>query len=265
MFGIGKKKKEADITVDAALEDEAGADAADVVEQKADEETVGSEGYDREESGPWDISEIYDDDDIKRIDLGALKIPGMDGMELRLQVNKERTAVTSALVTKGNSTLELSAFAAPRSGGLWEDVREEIVESNENAHTAEGTFGDEILLSVSVGKGKAVDSRIVGVDGPRWMLRGIFTGAAAHEGAEQEAFNELFSQIIVERGPEPLAPRDLLPMHPPIDTRAAQQAQAARPAPGVKDISQPDGPLSQDQQTQVQTTLARGPMFSEIR
>jgi hypothetical protein len=294
MFGFGKKQRGTDSSVPQETEiDEKepisdAADETDTVETQddADKNTPavahvdkGDEsdaddaddeggveddsGYAREEIGPWDVSEIDEDDDIKRIDLGSLKVPVIEGMELRLQVNRERTAITSVMVSKGDSTLEISAFAAPRSLGLWDDIADEIVEGNKNASIVPGLFGDEVQLKVTLGKGKTALSRIVGVDGERWMLRGIFTGTAATQGEDQNAFNTLFSQVVVERGLEPLAPRDLLPLHPPVDTSAQQEEEADDPT--LKDISQPDGPLSQDQQTQVQTTLARGPMFSEIR
>jgi hypothetical protein len=70
-----------------------------------------------------------------------------------------------------------------------------------------------------------------------------------------------------------LAPRDLIPMHPPVapaERKAAKAAAEAGEANGkehFKDIpdNKPKGPLSQDQQTEVKTTLSRGPMFSEVR
>lgn len=40
-------------------------------------------------------------------------------------------------------------------------------------------FGTELTLPVVVKGGRKVVTRIVGVDGPRWMLRGIFSGKAA--------------------------------------------------------------------------------------
>ena len=123
--------------------------------------------------------------------------------------------------------------------------------------------------------GKTVNTRIVGVDGPRWMLRGIFSGKAAidPDSPETEALNKFFADIVVERGEEPLAPRDLIPMHPPVapaERKAAKAAAEAGEANGkehFKDIpdNKPKGPLSQDQQTEVKTTLSRGPMFSEVR
>ncbi|MBS1347713.1 MAG: DUF3710 domain-containing protein, partial [Bifidobacterium sp.] len=109
------------------------------------------------------------------------------------------------------------------------------------------------------------------VDGPRWMLRGIFSGKAATDPdhAETKALNQLFSNIVVERGEDPLAPRDLIPMHPPVapaERKAAKEAAEAEQAGRTMDIpGQPKGPFDSDQQVEVKTTLSRGPMFSEVR
>ena len=159
--------------------------------------------------------------------------------------------------------------------GLWDDVRGDLLEANKAASEVDGVFGTELKLPVNVKGGKTVNTRIVGVDGPRWMLRGIFSGKAAidPDSPETEALNKFFAGIVVERGEEPLAPRDLIPMHPPVapaERKAAKAAAEAGEANGkehFKDIpdNKPKGPLSQDQTTEVKTTLARGPMFSEVR
>lgn len=156
--------------------------------------------------------------------------------------------------------------------GLWDDVRADLLEANEKASEHAGVFGTELHLPVTVKGGKTVNTRIVGVDGPRWMLRGIFSGKAANDdgNSDTEALNKYFADIVVERGDEPLAPRDLIPMHPPV-TPAQRQAAAktkdqADDKEHLDDIpDKPEGPFDSDQQTEVKTTLSRGPMFSEVR
>lgn len=56
---------------------------------------------------------------------------------------------------------------------------------------------------------------------------GIFSGKAANDdgNSDTEQLNKYFADIVVERGDEPLAPRDLIPMHPPV-TPAQRQAAA---------------------------------------
>lgn len=183
--------------------------------------------------------------------------------------------VLGSTLTFGSSSLEIEAFAAPKTLGLWDDCRGDLLEANKAASEVDGVFGTELKLPVNVKGGKTVNTRIVGVDGPRWMLRGIFSGKAAidPDSPETEALNKFFADIVVERGEEPLAPRDLIPMHPPVapaERKAAKAAAEAGEENGkehFKDIpnNKPKGPLSQDQQTEVKTTLSRGPMFSEVR
>ena len=282
LFGFGKKKdkKETEPAVEPVDEDKVAAEAANAAAKAESAETVltepSSEYVGRgEERGPWDVNdeEVPDYDDY--LDLGAYYLPFMQNIELRIKANRATQQVLGSTITYGKSSLEIEAFAAPKTLGLWDDVRADLIEANKAASEVEGVFGTELKLPVNVKGGKTVNTRIVGVDGPRWMLRGIFSGKAAidPDSPETEALNKFFAGIVVERGEEPLAPRDLIPMHPPVapaERKAAKAAAEAGEANGkehFKDIpdNKPKGPLSQDQQTEVKTTLSRGPMFSEVR
>ncbi|PJM79686.1 DUF3710 domain-containing protein [Bifidobacterium scaligerum] len=283
LFGFGKKKdkKEAE-PVESVDEDKVAAEEANAIAKAQSAETVLAEPsreYEGrgEERGPWDVNDdnVPDYDDY--LDLGAYYLPFLQGIELRIKANRATRQVLGSTITYGASSLEIEAFAAPKTMGLWDDVRADLLEANKNASETEGVFGTELKLPVSVKGGKTVETRIVAVDGPRWMLRGIFSGKAAvdPDSPETEALNKFFADIVVERGDEPLAPRDLIPMHPPVapaERKAAKAAAAAAEGQdGGKDHfkeipdNKPKGPLSQDQTTEVKTTLARGPMFSEVR
>jgi hypothetical protein len=78
-------------------------------------------------SGPWDVADVPEDG-LARVDLGALRLPAMSGMELRVDVNAQQQVVGASL-RSGDSLLSLSVFAAPRAGGLWDDVRAELARS----------------------------------------------------------------------------------------------------------------------------------------
>lgn len=282
LFGFGKKKSKQEAEpADSVDEDKAAAEAANAAAKAESAETVLAEPSDEyvgrgDERGPWDVNDedVPDYDDY--LDLGAYYLPFLQGIELRIKASRATQQVLGSTITYGASSLEIEAFAAPKTMGLWDDVRADLLEANKNASEAEGVFGTELKLPVSVKGGKTVNTRIVGVDGPRWMLRGIFSGKAAvdPDSPETEALNKFFADIVVERGEEPLAPRDLIPMHPPVapaERRAAKAAAEAEAQEGskehFKDIpdNKPKGPLSQDQTTEVKTTLSRGPMFSEVR
>ncbi|KAB5605833.1 DUF3710 domain-containing protein [Bifidobacterium jacchi] len=293
LFGFGRKKRQREEAERAenAESDEALKSAqstADNEDSAEDDEQSGPahpdqavSAYDRrgEEYGPWDTADddVPDYDDY--LDLGAYYLPFMRGIELRIKANRATHDILGSTITYGGSSLEIEAFAAPKSMGLWDDVREDLLSGNERAEVKPGVFGMELNLPVVVKGGRVVNTRIVGVDGPRWMLRGIFSGNAASDPdhAETKALNGYFADIVVERGEEPLAPRDLIPMHPPVspaERRAANgetnaEGDAADEANGkehLKDIpDRPNGPFDSDQQTEVKTTLSRGPMFSEVR
>jgi hypothetical protein len=187
-------------------------------------------------AGPWDITEV--DLDIEplpgraRIDLGSMIITGFGGAELRLQVAEESQQIVSAMLINGDSALELGAYAAPRSGGLWPELRAEIIESateaGGSAAIVEGPFGVELrrLLPVTTPDGDQgyQPSRMWVVEGPRWLLRGILYGQAAlSDGLEPPVADLLtaFREVIVRRGEEAKAPGDLLPLSIPSDVEPA--------------------------------------------
>lgn len=280
LFGFGKKKRQSEEAAEAAAEENDKADEAisETAEAPAGgiQETIlpePSDEYDGrgDEHGPWDVDDENVPDYDEYLDMGAYYLPFLQGIELRVKANRATQQVLGTTITYGSSSVEIEAFAAPKTMGLWDDVRADLVEANKDAKETDGVFGTELTLPVVVKGGRKVVTRIVGVDGPRWMLRGIFSGKAATDPdhAETKALNQLFSNIVVERGEDPLAPRDLIPMHPPVapaERKAAKEAAAAEDADKKMDIpGQPKGPFDSDQQVEVKTTLSRGPMFSEVR
>lgn len=182
-------------------------------------------------AGPYDISEVDLDEPLTgqpRIDLGSMIVTGFSGAELRLQVQEETETIVSAMLVHGDSALELGAYAAPRSGGLWAELREEMiastVEAGGSTSLAEGPFGIELRRIVPVrtpeGEEGYQPSRMWVVEGPRWLLRGIVYGQAAlADGVEPPAaqFVSAYRQVVVRRGDEAMAPGDLLPLQLPAD------------------------------------------------
>ena len=281
LFGFGKKKskKEAEPAVEPVDEDKVAAEAANAAAKAESAETVlaepSSEYQAAEKSEARGTSTMRTCPIMTIIWISAPTTCLPPGHPAAHQANRAIQQVLGSTITFGSSSLEIEAFAAPKTLGLWDDVRGDLLEANKAASEVDGVFGTELKLPVNVKGGKTVNTRIVGVDGPRWMLRGIFSGKAAidPDSPETEALNKFFADIVVERGEEPLAPRDLIPMHPPVapaERKAAKAAAEAGEENGkehFKDIpdNKPKGPLSQDQQTEVKTTLSRGPMFSEVR
>src|SRR5947209_11466715 len=178
-----------------------------------------------ETSGPWDEADAPDDG-VGRIDLGALRLPALPGMELRLEVNQQQQVI-GATLRSGDSLLSVAVFAAPRAGGIWNDVRAELARSASgqggSLRDTQGPFGTELAGTVAGtaqgadGKEMAVrvPARFLGVDGPRWFLRGMITGPAGAGGEEAAVLEEAFRGIVVVRGTEPMPVRDALPLRLP--------------------------------------------------
>ena len=274
LFGFGKKKHQSKEALEAAAEEnEEAVDAAENVDEAQEvvalpEPSAEYEGR-GDERGPWDVEDENVPDYDEYLDMGSYYLPFLKGIELRVKANRATQQVLGTTITYGSSSVEIEAFAAPKTLGLWDDVRADLIEANKDAKEVEGVFGTELALPVTVKGGRKVLTRIVGVDGPRWMLRGIFSGKAATdpEGEEAKALNQFFADIVVERGDDPLAPRDLIPMHPPVAPaeRKAAKAAAEKAEQKTEIPGKPKGPFDSDQQVEVKTTLSRGPMFSEVR
>jgi Protein of unknown function (DUF3710) len=75
--------------------------------------------------GPYDADEAPDDGWI-RLDLGSLRLPMPDGAQLQVEVDRAGPVRAVHLVT-GIGQFTITAFAAPRSGGLWREVAPELV------------------------------------------------------------------------------------------------------------------------------------------
>lgn len=220
LFGFGRKKREAKEAREAedlekaektedAVED-AAAQASDEQEPQAPAfppaaaDTYVGRG---EQYGPWDVNDENVPDYDEYLDMGSYYLPFLLGIQLRIKANRKTGQVLGATITFGASSLEIEAFAAPKTMGLWDDMRADLLAANDKATQKAGVFGTEVMLPVTIKGGRTVMTRVVGIDGPRWMLRGVFSGrAAVAEGPETDALNKFFADIVVERGDEPLAP-----------------------------------------------------------
>jgi hypothetical protein len=187
--------------------------------------------------GPWDVSEVSERG--RRVDLGAIWLPGRDGMELRMELEKTSKIVSAAAVSLKGSALQLQVFAAPRTEGIWDEIRAEIAESvakqGGSVDDLPGPFGRELLarLPVRTAEGRTGHrpARFIGHDGPRWFLRGVVTGRAAVDPQEATELEDIFADVVVVRGPQPRAPRDLLPLTMPGARPAVVPGADAEPPP----------------------------------
>lgn len=174
----------------------------------------------RETDGPLDESEA---NHVRPyVDLGGVKVVPREGLQLRLEVEEGTNRVVAVGMDYAGSTLQVQPFAAPRTSGLWTEIREQIIDQIQKqggtTRTVDGPFGPEVLAEVPASVGTTIETRLarfVGVDGPRWFLRGVISGDGALEGEAAAAIEDLFRSVVVVRGNTPMPPRDLIPLHMP--------------------------------------------------
>lgn len=204
-----------------------------------------------EADGPRDRSAVPDVTGL--VDLGPLAFPAAPGMELRLELDQSTQAITAATVIMGQAIGQFQAFAAPRSSGIWDEVRDEIVASLEqqggSATVTEGPFGPELIARMpgrgADGKVSYQPARFIGYDGPRWFVRLVLTGQAAVDPGVAEPLLELFRHVVVTRGDAAMPPREVLPLHVPSEASPTTPA----PQPGTSGLR----------------PFERGPEITEIR
>ena len=176
---------------------------------------------DREIEGPFDDSEA---NPVRPyIDLGGVKVLPREGLQLRLEGEEETGRVVAVGLDFAGSTLQVQPFAAPRSSGLWHEIRAQIADQiqHQGGRTSErdGVFGPELVAEIPVAQpgvpGETRIARFIGVDGPRWFLRGVIAGDAAIDPAAAADIEDLFRSVVVVRGNQPMPPRDLIPLRMP--------------------------------------------------
>ncbi|HEY6277988.1 MAG TPA: DUF3710 domain-containing protein [Streptosporangiaceae bacterium] len=188
-------------------------------------------------AGPWDAGD--DAPGPERIDFGSLRVPAGEGFEVQVSVVDNQPAWVT--VVSGESGLQLQAFAAPKTGGLWDEVRAEIAaevaRNGGESSEAEGPFGIELRARIVPaepvqGGPQRQPVRFLGADGPRWFLRGLITGPAAERADLAEPLEEVFGGVVVVRGDHPAPPRDLLEIRLPDEIMAALAGEQAEPEEG---------------------------------
>ncbi|MDO4928544.1 MAG: DUF3710 domain-containing protein [Corynebacterium sp.] len=233
MWPFGKKNSADDAATDAETAVpqatvSAGAAQAQPVAQLADSEQTTSlvetpaqaEVSAVTASGPFDGAEHspedYDFSDFSNatLDLGSLLLPLPKQSQVQVEMGPRGPKMLHILTEQGRITPV--AFAAPASGGQWEKAIEDIRTSMENdgitVAIEQGPWGPEIVGRANE-KGNVI--RIIGVDGPRWMLR--VTLATHNDKAEAiaQVGRDVIARSFVQRGDAAILAGDSLPVRLP--------------------------------------------------
>lgn len=179
--------------------------------------------------GPFDESQVAGDG-VQRVDLGCLLIAPSEGRELRLQVDEKSGNVQAVMLTGQDGALEMQPFAAPRNGDLWGTVRPQIQADitgrGGQAEEREGRFGTELVCQVPVKKPDGTvglqPSRIIGINGERWMLRASFMGRPAMQPEASQDWEDALATVVVRRGAGAMPVGEPIPATLPDQARRVQ-------------------------------------------
>lgn len=161
--------------------------------------------------GPWDESEA--DSSVELIDFGSIRLRPKAGVEVRVEVHQESGQVSRLVAATNEASVFLQPFATPKSRPMWPELSKKIIQQAKDAgqttQELDGEFGVELLISDG--------TRWVGIDGPRWLLRCIYTGPAQKRGGEP-LLESFVRESVVVRGDLPWPPGDGLPIKMPEGT-----------------------------------------------
>lgn len=228
---FGRKGRQAKAEADEDVEDvdDVVSDEEALDDEETDAEESAEEPFDARADGPFDFDEVDLTGDeavlaaqrVRRVAFGPLIVTQPEDLRLQLQGDPQTNAVFTLLAHHEDSGLEVALFAAPRSGGLAEELREDIIEeatqAGGRAEVVVGPFGPEVkrVLPLDGPEGEQLFhvSRIWLVEGPAWLLRGTLMGPAALAEGEQEPadfFVEFFRNLVVRRDDEPRSPGEII-------------------------------------------------------
>lgn len=176
-----------------------------------------SQPLDRQSVGPFDISELVQ---VRpSIDFGAIQLPLRDDVVYKLEVEEATSKIVALTVEYNGSALQLQAFSAPASDGVWHEIRSSLEQSilAQNGRTEQvvGPLGPELNAQIPNVDGGFRLAKFIGVDGPKWFLRGVISGLALGDVLSMSHVIDIFRSVAVVRGSQPMPPKELLELVAP--------------------------------------------------
>ena len=217
-----------------ALGESAPVESAQAIPQAAGTDKL--ENYDpvNGTTGPFDGDSVdIEDFDFRdfseaTLNLGSMRIPMPKGTQVQVEMGEQGPKMVHIVTEHGRLTPV--AFAAPRTGGLWEESAEDIAAGMRGegmpVHFEEGPWGREV-----VGEGANGVIRIIGVEGPRWLYRVTLAAPTGNEVALAQLGRETIARSFIYRGQEAILSGNSLQVQLPGQLAAqVQQAMQARQA-----------------------------------
>ncbi|WP_143663621.1 DUF3710 domain-containing protein [Streptomyces sp. NRRL B-24085] len=197
-----------------------------IVEESLAEEEVEALLEAAEESclavGPWDESDDRRPRDVELVDLGGLLVPTEPGLKTELMsLRGDQRSLVGVTLFRGRTAIQLQAFRA-LGDTCWATVREDLARAfrrgGGSAEEHVGPAGRELQSVVRIqgppGKDRQT-ARVLGHDGPGWILRGIVTGAGAEPGSTEEWPYATFQGTVVRMPAEPRSTGSLIRLRRP--------------------------------------------------
>lgn len=176
--------------------------------------------------GPFEFGPDFDTSTM--LDLGSVFLPNIPGLEVHLDLDP-RSGIGKSVSLHLNMTIaEVQVFAAAVNDDPWATMRDAIVsglrEQKVDCSVEMGRFGTEIhavMPTVDLdGNAHVQPVRFVGVRGSRWFVRAVISGDGALPKANLNSdaeIDEVISQLVINRGEEPLPPGERLVLRSPTN------------------------------------------------
>lgn len=168
------------------------------------------------ETGPFDGDSVditqFDFSDFANgvLNLGSMQLPLPKSSQVQVEMGENGPKMLHIVTTYGRITPV--AFAAPKVASQWEESVPELRSQMDNdgltTHIEQGPWGHEI-----VGAGaNELAVRMIGVEGPRWLLRFTLMGPADRAANLTTLARELAARTFVYRGDNPILAGNSLPI-----------------------------------------------------
>jgi len=193
-------------------------------------------------NGPLDFT--ADLDTSSMLDLGALLLPNLPGLEVHLDLDPRSGAGKSVSLHLNMTIAEVQVFAAAANEDPWADMRNAIVaglrEQEVDCTVEIGRFGSEIYAVMPTvdldGNTYVQPVRFVGVRGSRWLVRVVISGDGALLTNDEIAsgvseIDGVIAKLVVNRGEAPIPPGERLALRSPI-VAAEDSGQPNNPESG---------------------------------
>jgi hypothetical protein len=193
-------------------------------------------------NGPLDFTAELDTSSM--LDLGALLLPNLPGLEVHLDLDP-RSGVGKSVSLHLNMTIaEVQVFAAAANEDPWADMRNAIVaglrEQEVDCTVEIGRFGSEIYAVMPTvdldGNTYVQPVRFVGIRGSRWLVRVVISGDGALLTNDEIAsgvseIDGVIAKLVVNRGEAPIPPGERLALRSPTGV-AEDSGQTNNPESG---------------------------------